>query len=171
MRMFARLWVSLADMTRLISSRSHSSARSHPRTFGTRAVYITSGWRRICLATASASRRFGIALGDTNEVISIRASPVSDNRSISAIFSSVGTNSGSIWKPSRTDTSLMRTRRGAWGSHMVLSFCSSLVWRGGLRPHPLPAARGIRRRRCRCPPGSLRCAHPAPARSSWCAPG
>ena len=38
MRRFARLWVSLTDITRLTSSTPHDNARSAPRTFGTSTV-------------------------------------------------------------------------------------------------------------------------------------
>src|SRR3954469_19205132 len=58
--------------------------------------------------TASASRRFGTAFGETNEVTSIFATPVSESASISSILRSVGTKPGSIWKPSRVTTSWMK---------------------------------------------------------------
>src|ERR1700675_4343328 len=60
--------------------------------------------------TASASRRFGTALGETKDVASILARPVADSRSISSILRSVGTQSGSICKPSRATTSWMKMR-------------------------------------------------------------
>jgi len=45
------------------------------------------------------------ALGETNEVTSIFASPVSDSASMSSTFRSVGTNCGSVCRPSRATTS------------------------------------------------------------------
>jgi hypothetical protein len=66
--------------------------------------------------TSAASRRFGIAFGETNDVTSIFASPVFDNASINRILSAVGTKRSSLWKPSRTATSWMWSRRGALAS-------------------------------------------------------
>ena len=105
MRRLARPWVSLADMTRLISSTSHDSARSQPFTLGTSTVYSTPATRWMPRITSSASRRLGMALGEVKEVTSILARPVWDRRSIRAILSSVGMKEASIWKPSRVATS------------------------------------------------------------------
>jgi hypothetical protein len=53
------------------------------------------------LASASA----GTAFGDTNEVTSIRCSPVRESWLMTSTFVAVGTKVFSIWKPSRTATS------------------------------------------------------------------
>ncbi len=93
---FAWLCDSLADITRFISSTPTASARSAPRRLGTSAVYRVPGSLWMPPITSSASRRFGTALGETNEVTSIFASPVRESASISAIFSVVGMKRGSI---------------------------------------------------------------------------
>jgi hypothetical protein len=79
-RRFARLCVSVADITRFSSSVPASMARSAPRTFGTSAVKTTPGTRAMPRMTSSASRSAGIAFGDTNAVTSIFARPVRDER-------------------------------------------------------------------------------------------
>ena len=61
-------------------------------------------------STSLASASAGTALGETNEVTSIRCSPVRDRWSISSTLVGVGMKRGSIWKPSRTATSLMYKR-------------------------------------------------------------
>ncbi len=104
-RTFARLWLSDTESTSTISSTRAAAARSAPRGLATSATYPTAGWRRMPAITASASASAGTALGDTKDVTSILCSPVSDRRSTSAIFSSVGMKRGSIWKPSRVTTS------------------------------------------------------------------
>ncbi len=63
--------------------------------------------------TVSASRSWGMALGCTNEVTSMRGTPASVRRSTTSIFCSVAMKSGSIWKPSRVPTSQIVTRSGS----------------------------------------------------------
>ncbi len=58
-------------------------------------------------STSAASARAGTAFGETNEVTSILCSPVRESWFTSSIFVAVGTKAFSIWKPSRTATSLM----------------------------------------------------------------
>src|SRR3954452_1056067 len=50
--------------------------------------------------------------GRTNDVTSIRGSPVAASMSISRTLSSVAMTSGSFWNPSRGPTSRMRTSCG-----------------------------------------------------------
>ena len=71
--------------------------------------------RRVMPAiTASASLSWGTALGDTNDVTSMRGMPVADSRLTTSIFCSVGMKSGSIWNPSRVPTSHTVTRLGSF---------------------------------------------------------
>src|SRR6266571_1890064 len=62
--------------------------------------------------TASASLSCGTALGETNDVTSMRGMPVAESRFTASIFRSVGMKSGSIWNPSRVPTSHTVTRLG-----------------------------------------------------------
>ena len=64
--------------------------------------------------TASASLSWGTALGETNEVTSMRGMPVAESRFTTSIFCSVGMKSGSIWNPSRVPTSHIVTRLGSF---------------------------------------------------------
>jgi hypothetical protein len=105
MRRLDRLWLSLADMTRLSSSTPLPMARSAPRTFGTSALYTTPGTRSMVCITSCASASAGMAFGETKAVTSILATPVRDSRLTKAIFWSVGTNTASACKPSRVPTS------------------------------------------------------------------
>ena len=58
-------------------------------------------------STSFASASAGTAFGLTKEVTSILCSPVRESWSMRATFVAVGTKAFSIWKPSRTATSLM----------------------------------------------------------------
>src|SRR6266542_4410405 len=64
--------------------------------------------------TASASLSCGTALGDTNEVTSIRGMPVAASLFTTSISSPRRTRSGSIWNPSRVPTSQIVTRLGSF---------------------------------------------------------
>ena len=57
--------------------------------------------------TSFASASAGTALGETNDVTSILCRPVRESWLMSSTFVAVGTKAFSIWKPSRTATSLM----------------------------------------------------------------
>ena len=92
----ARLWLSLAETTVWIRSTPASTARTAPLSFGTSAAYTAPGRRAILAITASASRSCGTALGETNDVTSMRGRPAAERRSTTSTFSSVGMNSGSI---------------------------------------------------------------------------
>ncbi len=107
--MLARLWVSDADTTAFSSSAflGASAALRTPRTFGTSATYTTPGTRSMPARTSLASASAGTALGETNEVTSILCRPVRASWFTSSTLVAVGTNRFSIWKPSRTATSLM----------------------------------------------------------------
>jgi hypothetical protein len=72
--------------------------------------------------TASASFSIGTAFGDTNDVTSIRGMPVAESWFTTSIFWSVGTNSGSIWNPSRVPTSQIVTRLGSSWRHLLSGF-------------------------------------------------
>ena len=109
----ARLWLSLAETTVWIASTPASTARTAPFSFGTSATYCVPGRRRMRAITSSASRICGTTFGWTKDVTSIRGRPVSERRSITSTFVSVGIHSGSIWKPSRGPTSQMVTRSGS----------------------------------------------------------
>src|SRR3954447_20889954 len=108
---FLRLWVSLADRKTLISSKRSrsSSACSNPRSFGMRTERETSPGSQAARSTSRAAASCGITWGRTKLVRSMRRSPLRPSSSISRTFSSVGTTSGSFWKPSRGPTSRIRT--------------------------------------------------------------
>ena len=72
------------------------------------------GRRVMAAMTSAASRSWGIALGDTNEVTSMRGNPAAASRFTTSIFWSVGMNSGSIWNPSRVPTSQIVTCLGSF---------------------------------------------------------
>src|SRR5215210_3419007 len=111
---FLRLWVSEALRKTLISwKRSRrQSAFSRPRSFGISTEIATPSGGSMRSSTASASASCGITSARTKLVASSRSTPVRASRSMSRTFSSVGTTSGSFWKPSRGPTSRMRTRSG-----------------------------------------------------------
>ncbi len=110
-----RLCVSEAETKTLISSKRsrRRSARSSPRSFGIRTEKATPSRRFTAASTSSASESCGITSGRTNEVTSIRRSPLAESRSISRTFSAVGIVSGSFWNPSRGPTSRIRTFFGS----------------------------------------------------------
>ena len=68
----------------------------------------------ISAITVSASLSWGTALGETNEVTSMRGMPVAASLFTTSILASVGMKSGSIWNPSRVPTSQMVTRLGSF---------------------------------------------------------
>ena len=109
---FLRLCVSEAETTASSSVNPASSARRAPRKFGTRAEYLTEGARAARFHTSSASAICGIADGRTNDTASIRCTPVTDSRSSSATFASVGTGS-SFCSPSLGSTSRTEIRSGS----------------------------------------------------------
>ena len=69
-------------------------------------VPVDKEWRREW-SKFGYGRNLARAFGETNDVASILAIPVSESRSMSSIFRSVGTNCGSICRPSRATTSWM----------------------------------------------------------------
>ncbi len=107
--MLARLCVSEADTTPFTSSGffGASAALRTPRMLGTSATYTTPGTRSMPASTSFASASAGTAFGDTNDVTSILCRPVRESWFTSSTFVPVGTKRFSIWKPSRTATSLM----------------------------------------------------------------
>ena len=107
--MLARLCVSEAETTPFTSSGRFgaSAALRTPRMFGTNATYTTPGTRSIPASTSAASAMAGTIFGDTNDVTSTLCKPVRESWFTTSIFVAVGTNCFSIWKPSRTATSLM----------------------------------------------------------------
>jgi hypothetical protein len=111
---FLRLWVSVALRKTLISwKRSRRrSAFSSPFSFGISTEIATSSGGSMRSSTSSASASCGMTSARTKLVASRRRTPVRASRSISRTFSSVGTTSGSFWKPSRGPTSRMRTEAG-----------------------------------------------------------
>ena len=97
------------------------SAFSSPFSFGIRTETATSSGGSMRSRTSSASASCGITSARTKLVTSSRRTPVRASRSISRTFSSVGTISGSFWKPSRGPTSRMRTRSGVIASRNLYS--------------------------------------------------
>src|SRR3954452_6426033 len=126
---FLRLWVSDALRKTLISwKRSRRrSAFSRPFSFGMSTEIATPSRGSMRSSTSSASASCGITSARTKLVASSRVTPVRASRSISRTFSSVGTTSGSFWKPSRGPTSRMRTRWGGMGPALILPPVSSPV--------------------------------------------
>ena len=126
-------------------------------------------------STSSASASWGITSARTKLVTSSRLRPVRASWSMSRTFSSVGTTSGSFWKPSRGPTSRMRTRREAMWPVNLLRCRRELTRRPAGRRHgrrkarARDARRGGRRsrgdrqhRRRRRDPRRLRLARPGP---------
>ena len=68
----------------------------------------TPGLRRMRSSTSVWSAICGIHFGETNAVASTAGRPASARRSISSIFTAVGTSRGSFCSPSRGPTSTMR---------------------------------------------------------------
>src|SRR5215218_7685805 len=132
---FLRLWVSEADRKTLISwKRSRRrSAFSRPRSLGISTEIATSSGGSMRSRTSSASASCGITSARTKLVASRRLTPVRASRSTSRTFSSVGTISGSFWKPSRGPTSRMRTRSGvmAWRNLYSAAVSSPVVLLAG----------------------------------------
>ena len=83
---FFLLWVSDADRNTAISLMPAAMALSRPRRLGTRAENCTESRRLTPRATSDESASWGIHLGLTKLVISIRSRPVADRASIKAIF-------------------------------------------------------------------------------------
>src|SRR3954447_11054877 len=132
---FLRLCVSEALRKTLISwKRSRRrSAFSSPFSFGISTEIATSSGGSMRSSTSSASASCGITSARTKLVASRRFTPVRASRSISRTFSSVGTTSGSFWKPSRGPTSRMRTRSGvmAWRNLYSAAISSPVVLLAG----------------------------------------
>src|SRR4051794_18131347 len=132
---FLRLWVSEALRKTLISwKRSRRrSAFSRPFSFGMSTEIATSSGGSMRSRTSSASASCGMTSARTKLVASTRATPVRASRAMSRTFSSVGTISGSFWKPSRGPTSRMRTRSGvmAWRNLYSAAVSSPVVLLAG----------------------------------------
>src|SRR3954470_20713910 len=126
---FLRLWVSDALRKTLISwKRSRRrSAFSSPFSFGISTEMATPSGGSMRSSTSSASASCGMTSARTKLVASSRATPVRASRSMSRTFSSVGTTSGSFWKPSRGPTSRMRTRWGVMARNLYCGAVSSPV--------------------------------------------
>src|SRR3954465_7422132 len=137
----ARLCPSEAETTYSRFDTPESTARDPPRGLATRADQCTSPQRESSAATWSASASAGTAFGETNDVASIRRTPVATSASSISSLASSGTGSSS-WRPSRIPTSRTSTDVGSTRSNSFT--CSSPSPQGGsLRPgatHPAPAA-------------------------------
>ena len=96
----ARLCPSEAETTYSRLATPASTARTAPRALATSADQCTPGQRDSSAATASASASAGTAFGETNDVASIRRTPVATRASSISSFASSGTGASS-WRPSR----------------------------------------------------------------------
>src|SRR3954468_11628341 len=140
---FLRLWVSEALRKTLISwKRSRRrNAFSSPFSLGIRTEIATPSGGSMRSSTSSPSASCGITSARTKLVASSRMTPVRASRSMSRTFSSVGTTSGSFWKPSRGPTSRMRTRSGvmAWRNlYSAAVSCPVVLLAGGTGGAKLP---------------------------------
>src|SRR4051812_12879367 len=144
----ARLCESDAETTYSRCAMPASTARTAPRGLATRAEKCTpSNWCSSA-ATWSASARAGTALGDTNEVTSIRRTPVATSASSITSLSVSGSGSSNC-SPSRIPTSRTSTVVGSTRSNSFMSAsCPSFhVERGerGSAPSGTAPGRGAMR--------------------------
>src|SRR3954451_11009614 len=108
----ARLCPSEAETTYSRFDTPESTARDAPRGLATSADQCTSPQRDSSAATWSASASAGTAFGETNEVASIRRTPVATSASSISSLAPSGIGASSC-SPSRMPTSRMSTAAGS----------------------------------------------------------
>lgn len=97
--------VSVAAATTFISRTPAAAARSNPRRFSTRPMYVTPSSPGRAASTSSASAICGTRAGLTNDATSMRRTPAATQRRINSTLASVGSTAASACNPSRGETS------------------------------------------------------------------
>src|SRR4051794_24135824 len=121
----ARLCPSAALTTYSRSATPASTARPAPRALATSADQCTSPQRESSAATWSASASAGTARGETNDVASIRRTPVATSASSISSLAPRGIGSSSC-SPSRMPTSRMSTSAGSTRSKSFTAVLQSV---------------------------------------------
>lgn len=122
--------VSVAEPNTAIDRAPSASARSSPRSFGTRTGRDTSPTSAMSPRSGnscSASASWGTHFGCTKLVASIVVRPATARRRMNSAFTGVGTVPFSFWRPSRAPTSWIRTREGRPGAGTFMGSADAVM--------------------------------------------